>query len=54
MAGGVALNCMGNSKIFATGGFDNVWVQPAAGDSGTAIDLLAIGPYVVRRPRVDV
>lgn len=37
MAGGVALNCMGNSKIFATGGFDNVWVQPAAGDSGTAL-----------------
>ncbi|KUI31202.1 carbamoyltransferase [Mycobacterium sp. IS-1496] len=37
MAGGVALNCVANSKIFARGGFDHVWVQPAAGDSGTAL-----------------
>lgn len=37
LAGGVALNCVANSKIFARGGFDNVWVQPAAGDSGTAL-----------------
>ncbi|WP_197374211.1 carbamoyltransferase family protein [Mycolicibacterium baixiangningiae] len=37
LAGGVALNCVANSKIFARGGFDDVWVQPAAGDSGTAL-----------------
>src|SRR5215217_3256181 len=37
LAGGVALNCVANSKIFAHGGFDNVWVQPAAGDAGTAL-----------------
>ncbi|OBB59063.1 carbamoyltransferase [Mycobacterium sp. 852013-51886_SCH5428379] len=37
LAGGVALNCVANSKIFAGGGFDRVWVQPAAGDSGTAL-----------------
>jgi carbamoyltransferase len=33
----VALNCVANSKIYADGGFDDVWVQPAAGDSGTAL-----------------
>lgn len=37
LAGGVALNCVANSKIFARSGFTNVWVQPAAGDSGTAL-----------------
>jgi carbamoyltransferase len=37
LAGGVALNCVANSKIHARGGFHNVWVQPAAGDAGTAV-----------------
>ncbi|MFL5827984.1 MAG: carbamoyltransferase [Thermoleophilaceae bacterium] len=37
MAGGVALNCVANSRIFEEGPFDEVWVQPAAGDSGTAL-----------------
>ncbi|MGE2691069.1 carbamoyltransferase family protein [Mycolicibacterium pulveris] len=37
LAGGVALNCVANSKIWARGGFANVWVQPAAGDAGTAL-----------------
>ncbi|MDV3126932.1 carbamoyltransferase [Mycobacterium sp. 21AC1] len=37
LAGGVALNCVANSKIHRDGGFDNVWVQPASGDSGTAL-----------------
>ena len=37
LAGGVALNCVANSKLYARGGFDSVWVQPAAGDSGTAL-----------------
>jgi carbamoyltransferase len=37
LAGGVALNCVANSKIWAAGGFDDVWVQPAAGDAGTAL-----------------
>jgi carbamoyltransferase len=37
MAGGVALNCVANSKIAALGPFAQVWVQPAAGDSGTAL-----------------
>lgn len=37
MAGGVALNCVANSRIFEHGPFEDVWVQPAAGDAGTAL-----------------
>ncbi len=37
LAGGVALNCVANTRIYAEGPFDSVWVQPAAGDSGTAL-----------------
>ena len=37
LAGGVALNCVANSVLFERGPFDDVWVQPAAGDSGTAL-----------------
>ncbi len=37
LAGGVALNCVANTRIFDEGPYDDVWVQPAAGDSGTAL-----------------
>ncbi|MFG1946528.1 carbamoyltransferase [Nonomuraea sp. NPDC048826] len=37
LAGGVALNCVANTRLLAEGPFDEVWVQPAAGDSGTAL-----------------
>jgi carbamoyltransferase len=37
LAGGVALNCVGNGKILASGEFDSVWIQPAAGDAGGAL-----------------
>jgi carbamoyltransferase len=37
MAGGTALNCVANSRIWREAGFDDVWVQPASGDSGTAL-----------------
>lgn len=37
LAGGVALNCVANSRIYRDGGFSDVWVQPAAGDAGTAL-----------------
>ena len=37
MAGGVALNCVANSRLLAEAPFDELWVQPAAGDSGTAL-----------------
>ncbi len=36
-AGGVALNCVANSRILRDGPFDDMWVQPAAGDAGTAL-----------------
>ncbi|KQU66206.1 MULTISPECIES: carbamoyltransferase C-terminal domain-containing protein [unclassified Rhizobacter] len=37
MAGGVALNCVMNTRLRDSGIFDSVWVQPAAGDAGTAL-----------------
>jgi carbamoyltransferase len=37
LAGGVALNCVANSRLFEASPFDDVWVQPAAGDAGTAL-----------------
>lgn len=37
MAGGVALNCVMNARVRDQGAFDEVWVQPAAGDAGTAL-----------------
>ena len=37
MAGGVALNCVANSRLAAEGPFETIWVQPAAGDAGTAL-----------------
>jgi carbamoyltransferase len=37
MAGGVALNCVANGRLLREGPFDNVWVQPAAGDAGGAL-----------------
>ena len=37
MAGGVALNCVANSRLWREGPFEGIWVQPAAGDSGTAL-----------------
>jgi carbamoyltransferase len=37
LSGGVALNCVGNGKIQTKELFDNIWVQPAAGDAGSAL-----------------
>ncbi|MFD0906108.1 carbamoyltransferase family protein [Actinomadura sediminis] len=37
LAGGVALNCVANSRLAEAGPYDDVWVQPAAGDAGTAL-----------------
>ncbi|WP_153398795.1 carbamoyltransferase family protein [Ornithinicoccus halotolerans] len=37
MAGGTALNCVANSRIWRESPFEQVWVQPAAGDAGTAL-----------------
>ena len=37
MAGGVALNCVANARLAREGPYEHVWVQPAAGDAGTAL-----------------
>ena len=37
LAGGVALNCVANSRLLEEGPFERIWVQPAAGDAGTAL-----------------
>jgi carbamoyltransferase len=37
LAGGVALNCVANGKVLRDGHFDNIWIQPAAGDAGGAV-----------------
>ena len=37
LAGGVALNCVANGKVLRDGKFDNIWIQPAAGDAGGAV-----------------
>ncbi|MFE9851883.1 carbamoyltransferase [Streptomyces sp. NPDC005576] len=37
LAGGVALNCVANTRLYRESPFDRIWVQPAAGDAGTAL-----------------
>jgi carbamoyltransferase len=37
LAGGVALNCVGNGRILREGPFEHIWIQPAAGDAGGAL-----------------
>ncbi|HEX2153981.1 MAG TPA: carbamoyltransferase C-terminal domain-containing protein [Acidimicrobiia bacterium] len=37
LAGGVALNCVANTRLYIEGPFDEIWVQPAAGDAGTSL-----------------
>jgi carbamoyltransferase len=39
LAGGVALNCVGNGKLLRDGPFKNIWIQPAAGDAGGALGV---------------
>ena len=45
MAGGVALNCVSNAKILMSGHFEDIWIQPAAGDAGGAIGAALTGWY---------
>lgn len=49
MAGGVALNCVANGRIAREAGFENVWVQPAAGDDGVAIGCAYYGHLAVQK-----
>ncbi|WP_406174298.1 carbamoyltransferase [Streptomyces sp. NBC_00996] len=54
MAGGVALNCVANGRIAATGWFDNLYIQPAAHDAGTALGAaLLIWHHVLGGPERD-
>jgi carbamoyltransferase len=39
LAGGVALNCVGNGRVLREGPFDSIWIQPAAGDAGGALGV---------------
>lgn len=55
LAGGVALNCVANGRIARETPFENVWVQPAAGDSGIAVGCAYYGELAVAgRPRAHV
>jgi carbamoyltransferase len=49
IAGGVALNCVANGRIAREAGFDNVWIQPAAGDNGIAIGCAYYGLLEVQK-----
>ena len=52
MAGGVALNCVGNGRIIREGPFENIWVQPASGDAGGALGVAQlIWHHVLSMPR---
>lgn len=43
LAGGVALNCVANGKVLRDGAFENIWIQPAAGDAGGALGAALAG-----------
>jgi carbamoyltransferase len=51
IAGGVALNCVANGRIAREAGFENVWIQPAAGDDGTAIGCAYYGWLEILKQR---
>jgi carbamoyltransferase len=52
LAGGVALNCVGNGRILREGIFDNVWIQPAAGDAGGSLGAaLSVWYQYLNKPR---
>jgi carbamoyltransferase len=52
MAGGVALNCVGNGRILREGPFKNIWIQPASGDAGGALGAaLCVWHGYLNKPR---
>ena len=53
LAGGVALNCVANGKLLRESLFENIWIQPAAGDAGGAVGAaLAASHMMLNQPRV--
>jgi carbamoyltransferase len=56
LAGGVALNCVANGKILRAGIFDEIWIQPAAGDAGGALGAAYLADFNMlggKRPAVQ-
>ena len=54
IAGGVALNCVANGRLERESGFENIWIQPAAGDDGIAIGCAYWGRLAVQgKPRTQ-
>src|SRR5205807_3361500 len=54
MAGGVALNCVGNGRLLREKIFDQIWIQPAAGDAGGALGVaLGLWHRYLGKPRVS-
>src|SRR5262249_33059622 len=55
LAGGVALNCVANGRILREGPFENIWIQPGAGDAGGALGsaLLVWHQYLGRARNAD-
>jgi len=54
LAGGVALNCVGNGRIVREGPFDEIWIQPAAGDAGGALGVaLSLAHRYLGMPRTS-
>ena len=56
LAGGVALNCVANGRILREGPFEDLWIQPAAGDAGGALGaalVVEFGYHGVRRPAAN-
>lgn len=51
IAGGVALNCVANGRVARESGFENVWIQPAAGDDGIAIGCAYYGHLAIQKQR---
>ncbi len=53
LAGGVALNCVANGKLLEEKVFDNIWIQPASGDAGSALGAALLGWHdYYNKPRV--
>ena len=54
LAGGVALNCVANGKLARAGIFDNLWLQPAAGDAGGALGAALVGYHLFNKKERSV
>lgn len=55
LAGGVALNCVANGRLLREAGFEDLWIQPAAGDAGGALGAaLALWHRALGQPRTEL